>query len=96
MRNEEMIEKIRNEAFIIIDNIAFIADSENKYALHIIDINDTDLTADFYYNSINEQFNLDEETCGFAVKSRRYYEMLYYVERNTKIIKYNLGISQEL
>ena len=73
--------EIRNMAFMIINNIAFLKMNSNgsKY-LRTVDLNNLKYVADFRFDSEIRRFSSVRST--FA-NGKRKYEMLYSVERNT-------------
>lgn len=78
------VNKLRDSAFMIINNIAFLTSvsGENR-VLVAVDLNNRGNTATFSYNSSNGHFFVIESS---FPEGKRKYEMLYFVERNTKKI----------
>ena len=78
------VNEIRNNAFMIINNIAFmICKSESGRFLRTVDLNNLKYVADFRYDKGIKHFSPIRST--FA-NGKRKYEMLYSVERNTEEI----------
>lgn len=87
--------KIREDAFMIIGNIAFLSklDKNGNRILVTVDLNNTDYKASFYYDESIRRYNQISST---FKEGKRKYEMLYLLERNTEFMQREIKRCQNI
>lgn len=78
------VDELREEAFMIMSNIALFADIYNgTMALSVIDLKNLKNKAKLVYRKEIQGFSILDST---FPEGKRKYEMLYLVERNKKLV----------
>ena len=79
----EEIEELRKQAYMIINNIAFMfkKNEHNTLFRQVVDVDNVEYKAKF--RLVNDDFELVSSTFS---ESKRKYEMLYYIEKNKELL----------
>lgn len=78
------LSQLIDEAFMIVDDVACYAIERNgQRILRVIDLKYRKYVAEFYWDNKFGSFNVIKST---FTEGKRKYQMLYYIERNSKSI----------